>query len=115
MVSQVAETSLPAVSQLQTVAGKGLSAECEGHQLLLGNQRLLSDAGIDVTAAEEELQRASLQGATPVLLAIDGQLAALLAITDPLSPETVPAVAQLLPAAVDKHTTEDQLPPQQTA
>lgn len=95
IVSQVAETSLPAVSQLQTVAGKGLSAECEGHQLLLGNQRLLSDAGIDVTAAEEELQRASLQGATPVLLAIDGQLAALLAISDPLRPETVQVVAQL--------------------
>ena len=95
ILTHAAATSLPEVSHLQTLAGKGLSAKCDGHQLLLGNQQLLSDAGVDVVAADESMHNTSLQGATPVLLAIDGQLAALLAISDPLRPETVQVVAQL--------------------
>ncbi len=95
ILSQVAGTSLPEVSHLQTVAGKGLAAECEGRQLLLGNLKLLSDAGVSVSAANDSLNRASQQGATPVLLAIDGQLAALLAVRDPLRPEAAQVVARL--------------------
>lgn len=95
ILARVDASALPEVSHLQTVAGKGLSAECDGHRLLLGNQLLLSDAGVDIVAANESLQTTSRQGATPVLLAIDGQLAALLAVSDPLRPETPQVVARL--------------------
>lgn len=95
ILARAAGTSLPDVSELQTLAGKGLSARCHPYALLLGNQRLLEDAGIDISAANDSLQATSQQGATPVLLAVDGRLAALLAISDPLRPESARVVAQL--------------------
>lgn len=75
---------LPQVSNFRTLRGLGVSGEAEGHTLLLGNRALLTEHGVDTSALDAELNAQASQGATPVLLARDGQVAALLAVRDPL-------------------------------
>ena len=67
--------------------------------LLLGNQALLNENGIDTATLENELKAQASQGATPVLLAVDGKAAALLAVRDPLRQDSVDALQRLHRAA----------------
>ena len=86
---------LPQVRNFRTLRGLGVSGEAEGHALLLGNQALLNENGIDTAALENELKAQASQGATPVLLAVDGKAAALLAVRDPLRQDSVDALQRL--------------------
>jgi Cu+-exporting ATPase len=88
-------SALPQVSNFRTLRGLGVSGDVEGHALLLGNQALLNENGIDTSALESELKAQASQGATPVLLAVDGKTAALLAVRDPLRQDSVDALARL--------------------
>lgn len=72
-----------------------MSGEAEGSRLLLGNQALLSQQQITVRELEDEMASQAAQGATPVLLAVDGKIAALLAIRDPLREDSVNALQRL--------------------
>ena len=83
------------VSNFRTLRGLGVSGEAEGHTLLLGNQALLNENGIDTAALESELKAQASQGATPVLLAVDGKAAALLVVRDPLRQDSVDALQRL--------------------
>ncbi|MDH0088084.1 copper-exporting P-type ATPase CopA [Enterobacter bugandensis] len=88
-------SALPQVSNFRTLRGLGVSGEADGHALLLGNQALLNENGVDTSALEEELKAQASQGATPVLLAVDGIAAALLAVRDPLRQDSVDALQRL--------------------
>lgn len=88
-------SALPQVSNFRTLRGLGVSGEADGHALLLGNQALLNENGVDTSALEEELKAQASQGATPVLLAVDGKAAALLAVRDPLRQDSVDALQRL--------------------
>ncbi|UXU75320.1 MULTISPECIES: heavy metal translocating P-type ATPase [unclassified Paracoccus (in: a-proteobacteria)] len=87
---------LPAAQAVTARAGRGLSAEVEGHALLIGNAAALQDAGI---AAQPGLigqaEGWADAGATPVHLAIDGRHVAALALADPIRPQAAAAVAEL--------------------
>ncbi|POP46839.1 Cu+ exporting ATPase [Superficieibacter electus] len=87
--------TLPEVKAFRTLRGLGVSGEAEGHTLLLGNRALLDDQGIATDALHDEIDRQASQGATPVLLAIDGKIAALFAIRDSLREDSVPALQRL--------------------
>ncbi|WP_229264996.1 HAD-IC family P-type ATPase, partial [Klebsiella pneumoniae] len=65
------------------------------HTLLLGNQALLNENGMGTAALESELKSQASQGATPVLLAVDGKAAALLVVRDPLRQDSVDALQRL--------------------
>jgi Cu+-exporting ATPase len=73
----------------------GVSGEADGHRLLLGNQALMHEQQIVTHELDEELAQQAALGATPVLLAIDGQAAALFAIRDPLRSDSVAALQRL--------------------
>lgn len=88
-------SALPQVSNFRTLRGLGVSGEADGHALLLGNQALLNENGVDTSALEEELKAQASQGATPVLLAVDGKAAALMAVRDPLRQDSVDALQRL--------------------
>ncbi|THE56453.1 copper-exporting P-type ATPase CopA [Enterobacter bugandensis] len=88
-------SALPQVSNFRTLRGLGVSGEADGHALLLGNQALLNENGVDTSALEEELKAQASRGATPVLLAVDGKAAALLAVRDPLRHDSVDALQRL--------------------
>ncbi|MCM7634026.1 copper-exporting P-type ATPase CopA [Enterobacter bugandensis] len=95
ILDKAGDAALPQVSNFRTLRGLGVSGEAEGHALLLGNQALLNENGVDTSALEEELKAQASRGATPVLLAVDGKAAALLAVRDPLRQDSVDALQRL--------------------
>nr|ELR5226256.1 copper-exporting P-type ATPase CopA [Providencia rettgeri] len=87
--------TLPTNEQFRTLAGLGVSAIINGQTILLGNQKLLTQNNIDTRDIEETLHQQATQGVTPVMLAVDGKVAALLSIRDPLREDSISALARL--------------------
>ncbi|MFP4080236.1 MAG: heavy metal translocating P-type ATPase [Ectothiorhodospira sp.] len=73
----------PEVEGFEAIPGKGVKGRVRGHDLLLGSPRFLESLGVPVAGAGDRLEAVSARGGTPLLLAVDGRLAALLAVTDP--------------------------------
>jgi P-type Cu+ transporter len=78
-----------------SLTGKGVRATVDRRPVLIGNSALLREAGIDTAALEAEADRLSADGKTPLLVAIDGKPAGVLAVADTLKEESVVAVASL--------------------
>ncbi len=86
---------LPQINQFRTLAGMGLSGEIDGNIVLLGNPKLMKESGIDISEINALIENQSAKGVTPVLLAQNGKIAALLSIRDPLREDTVSALQRL--------------------
>lgn len=82
-------------TDFEAVPGLGVSAIVDGKRVLLGNQRLLESSGIGATALEATAEQLAAGGATPVFLAVDGSLAAVLAISDPIKATSAAAIKRL--------------------
>ncbi|WP_272533099.1 copper-exporting P-type ATPase CopA [Providencia sp. PROV212] len=95
IVSRAKGLDIVANQQFRTLAGLGVTAVVEGKTVLLGNQKLLTENQIDTREIDETLHQQASLGVTPVLLAVDGQIAALLSIRDPLREDSVSALARL--------------------
>ncbi|EOM7064110.1 copper-exporting P-type ATPase CopA [Escherichia coli] len=95
IVEKGANKSLPQVNAFRTLRGLGVSGEVDGHRLLIGNQTLLHEHQVDTSEINEQIIQQATLGATPVLLAIDGKVAALFAISDPLRRDSVVALKRL--------------------
>ncbi|GKW50227.1 heavy metal translocating P-type ATPase [Halomonas sp. NCCP-2165] len=84
------------IRDFSSVTGGGVRASDEhGHALLLGNARLLEEAGIDLGDAAERASQWEKQARTVVYLAVGGELAALFGISDPLRHDTAAAIRRL--------------------
>src|SRR5712691_11010558 len=79
----------------QAIPGRGIRARIGGESVLLGNRALMSEAGIRIDAAEEGLQRLEANGKTAMLLAVNGQLAGVIAVADTLKQHAAKAVRAL--------------------
>ncbi len=78
-----------------SVTGKGVKARVEGLSVMLGNRQLMEDSGVSSTsmAAIAETMRAG--GQTVMFVAVDGTLAGLIGVADPIKPTTAEAIGQL--------------------
>jgi len=95
IVQKAAGLSLPVVQQFRTLRGAGVSGDIEGKALLLGNPQLLTQQGIDSSALQSLYAEQAALGSTPVLLAAEGQIAALISIRDPLRSDSISALQRL--------------------
>jgi len=89
------EGALPEGAQFRTLRGMGLSATLEGKPMLLGNAALLAQQQVSAERAAALADELAAKGATPVFLAVEGKLAGLLAIRDPLRDESMRALQRL--------------------
>lgn len=87
--------SLSDSSAFQSLTGKGLVGEVDGHHVLLGNTRLMADEGLNHDALKAKSDALSAEGQTVMLVAIDGKIAGLLGVADPIKATTPGAVKQL--------------------
>jgi len=76
-------------------AGKGVIGMVEGKRLALGNAKFLAELNIDTAALAQEAERLRGDGATVIFLAVNGKLAGVIAIADPVKPTTPTALAAL--------------------
>jgi Cu+-exporting ATPase len=93
--------ALPAATGFGSITGKGIDATVGGHQVLVGNARLLRDAGIDTAPLETMAGELSAQGKTPVLAAVNGRPAGVLAVADTLKADSAAAITALHRLGVD--------------
>ncbi|MFP4607893.1 MAG: HAD-IC family P-type ATPase, partial [Thiohalospira sp.] len=77
------------------VPGHGVRATVDGRAVLVGGRRLLEDAGVDAGPWGERAAALAAEGKTPMYLAVDGTVRAVLAVADPLKAEAAAAVAAL--------------------
>ncbi|WDT94108.1 copper-translocating P-type ATPase [Thermoleophilum album] len=87
---------LPTVSGFRAHAGRGVEGEVAGHEVVVARPALIAQRGIDLSAAvRDALDRAAREGRTTVVLAVDGRVAAVLAVSDEPRPEAAEAIAEL--------------------
>jgi Cu+-exporting ATPase len=76
-------------------AGKGATGKADGRTIVVGNAKFLGTLGIETAALDSESERLRTGGATIVHIAIDGKLAGLFAVADPVKSSTPAALAAL--------------------
>ncbi|GAC1343646.1 MAG: heavy metal translocating P-type ATPase [Ktedonobacteraceae bacterium] len=77
------------------IAGRGLEAAVEGHAILVGTRLLLNERSIAYSDVEAHLLGLEQQGKTAVIVAIDGEAAGLVAVSDTVKVGSVEAIKQL--------------------
>ncbi|TAM11820.1 MAG: heavy metal translocating P-type ATPase [Nevskiaceae bacterium] len=90
----------PTANTSQAVPGQGMAGTVEGRTVALGNTALMQAQGVDCSAAESPAAALRTRGATTSFLAVDGKLAALLAISDQVKPEAAATLRALKAAGL---------------
>lgn len=87
--------SLPAAEAFVSITGKGVRGRIDGRDVVLGNVRMLEDAGIDPGNLRDEAERLRGSGQTVMFVAVDGKPMGLLGIADPLKETAAEAIQEL--------------------
>ncbi|WP_340681405.1 heavy metal translocating P-type ATPase [Amycolatopsis coloradensis] len=87
--------TVPTATGFGSITGKGVRAVVAGRAVLVGTARLLTDAGMDTGALEPISVRLSGEGKTPILAAVDGRPAGVLAVADTVKDDSAAAVTAL--------------------
>ncbi len=87
--------ALKTPSEFAAVAGRGVRALVDGHQVLVGNEKLLAESQIALDGLETTSSHLADEGKTAMYAAIDGQSAGLIAVADTLKPNSRAAVQAL--------------------
>jgi Au+-exporting ATPase len=86
---------LPAVAGFASVTGQGVRAVAGGGPVAIGSARFMETLGIDASALAPVAARLAEDGRTPLLVALDGRAAAVVAVADPIK-ETTPGAIRAL-------------------
>ncbi len=89
------------VEGFESVTGAGVKGRHDGVELALGNRRLMERVGVDVEPLQARADALRGEGGTVMFLAVDGALAGLLAVTDPVKVSTPEALGLLREAGVE--------------
>ena len=87
--------TLAPVAEFDSPTGKGAMGVVEGRRIALGNASFLAEQGVDAAPLAAQADALREDGATAIFMGVDGQPAAILAIADPIKPETPVALAAL--------------------
>ena len=93
--AQEAGLNMPEPESFEAVAGQGVKARIAGSELLVGTRRMMEQAGVDASEHVWIMEEFEQEGKTAMLVAINGQVAGVLAVADTVRPESQQAVAQL--------------------
>ncbi len=77
------------------IPGHGVSGRIDGHEVMLGNARLMRDRAIAIDALGGDWERLAGEGKTPMYVAVDGEAAGLVAVADTVKPDSKAAIAEL--------------------
>ena len=86
---------LTSADAFDSVTGKGVTGRVDGKVVALGNRRLLEDAGVSLGNAAVRADELRQQGQTVMFVVVDGALAGLIGVADPIKETTPEAIRQL--------------------
>ena len=87
--------TLSKAESFESVTGKGVKGHINGKTVALGNSKLMNDLGIDSEVMKEEADRYRTEGGTAMFVAIEGKLAGIIAVADPIKDTTPHAIEAL--------------------
>jgi Au+-exporting ATPase len=93
--AQQEQLQLPAVEAFESVTGYGVRAQVGGARVEVGADRFMQTLGLDVAVFANAAKALGEEGKTPLYAAIDGRLAAIIAVSDPIKHDTRAAIASL--------------------
>ena len=101
--AQEKHLTLGEATQFRAISGQGVTAHVASHSVAVGNADLIDDLDVampsvgneDLDDIIETMERLSAEGKTPMLAAIDGELAGIVAVADMVKPDSQQAIAAL--------------------
>ncbi len=87
--------ALPTMTDFDSVTGMGVRATVDGARVEVGADRFMRELGLDVSGFARTAERLGNEGKSPLYAAIDGRLAAIIAVADPIKSSTPAAIAAL--------------------
>lgn len=82
-------------AEFQAITGKGVRGQADGHNVVLGNAAMMDLAGIDHTTLDEKANALRSEGKTAMFVGLDGTIAGLIAVSDPIKETTADAIKAL--------------------
>jgi len=103
VVRHAQERSLPLVQpeRFEAIVGHGALGTVDGHALIVGNAQLMAAQGVSTTDLHETAARLANEGKTPMYVGVDGALAGLIAVADPIRPTSARAITTLRRLGLD--------------
>ncbi len=86
---------LPQAQQFESFTGQGVSGIIEGRTVLIGNAALMESRGFSMDSLRTGSTRLAEEAKTPLWIAIDGKLAGIVAVADPIRPTSISAIRQM--------------------
>ena len=83
------------LQSFNAIPGHGIEVGIQGKQMLLGNKKLMIEKTIDVSSLSETSDQLAYDGKTPMYMAIDGQLAGIIAVADTVKESSKKAIETL--------------------
>ncbi len=93
--AEQAAIELPLMTDFESVTGMGVRANVDGVRVEVGADRFMRELGLDVGGFAGTAERLGGEGKSPLYAAIEGRLAAIVAVADPIKPSTPAAIAAL--------------------
>ncbi len=103
LVRAAREAGIPLAppQRFEAVAGQGVIATIEGHNVAVGNLALMRECGIDPSPLDGDVTRLQNEGKTVMLVAIDGAVQGVIAVADTIKPTSRAAVGALRRQGID--------------
>ncbi len=97
IVNKAKERNIPLINprDFRAIAGHGIEATIDGVSVLMGNVKLMNDRGVSLRGLERKAEELSSQGKTPMFVAVDQNLAGIIAVADTLKENSKEAVEAL--------------------
>jgi Cu+-exporting ATPase len=93
--------NLPDVADFDAPVGKGVTGTADGRRVLVGSRGFLAEHDVDTASLDAEADRLRADGASAVYVALDGRVAGVLAIADPVKDTTAAALQALRADGID--------------
>ncbi len=93
--AEVLQLELPEAQTFEALTGSGIQATVNGRLLQIGASRLMTELNVSIDEFSEKAAALGEQGKTPLYVAIDGKLAAVIAVADPVKPSALEAIRAL--------------------
>ncbi|OPY14947.1 MAG: Silver exporting P-type ATPase [Syntrophus sp. PtaB.Bin138] len=87
--------TLVKANNFQSITGKGVTGEVDGHTVMAGNAKLLESLGISLGNLSQQADQQRVEGNTVMLIAINGTAAGLIGVADPIKDSTAEAIRDL--------------------
>ncbi len=93
--AQHRDIALPSADDFESITGKGVRGTIDGRAVVLGNRAMMREAEVDVAGIAERAEAQREEGQTVMFVAVDGQVAGLVGVADPVKESTPEALREL--------------------